>query len=376
MSADIAGAYFAPGRSVRVAACLRGPSDALRVESDGGAMLAGPASVDELEISSRIGNTPRFVRFAGGGTFETADNAAVDALLARARRRHGLAHRLESRLRYVALGLVVTVAFVWGAARYGIPVLAEVAAHAMPAELVVRLGDGVLDMLDEHFLEPSTLPADEQARLRARFAPFVAAAGGGVPIQVEFRDAEKTLGPNALALPSGVVVFTDQLVKLAAADDELIAVLAHEIGHIEHRHALRHAIQGSTLGLAVTVLTGDIASVSSMIAAIPVILTELGYSRDFEFEADRHAALVLQRNGLEPAALARALARLERSHGGERCAEHAGAAAETGGGSGGGDCHGEAWWRYLSTHPPTTERIRRLDAIAAESGAPAQARSR
>lgn len=364
MSRGIAGTYFAPGRSARIAAHLRGSSAALRVESDSGAMLAGPASVDELEISSRIGNTPRFVHFAGGGTFETADNAAVDALLARARRRHGLAHRLESRLRYVVLGLVVTVAFVWGSARYGIPALAEVAAHALPPELVVRLGDGVLDMLDEHFLEPSTLSADEQARLRARFAPFVAAAGGGVTIHIEFRDADKTLGPNALALPSGVVVFTDQLVRLAAADDELIAVLAHEIGHIEHRHALRHAIQGSTLGLAVTVLTGDIASVSSMIAAIPVILTELGYSRDFEFEADRHAARVLQRNGLAPAALARALARLERSHGGERCAQKAGANA----GEGSSDCHGESWWRYLSTHPPTAERIRRLDAIAAEAG--------
>nr|WP_286206610.1 M48 family metallopeptidase [Thauera linaloolentis] len=218
--------------------------------------------------------------------------------------------------------------------------------------MAARLGDGVLELLDGRLLKPSALPAEEQARLRARFEPFLRSAGGGMPLRVEFRDAAASVGPNALALPSGTLVFTDQLVRLAGSDEELIGVLAHEIGHVEHRHALRHAIQGSTLGLAATVLTGDISSISSVIAAIPVILTELGYSRDFEFEADRHAAAVLRQHGLSPAVLGDLLARLDRRHA-DDCAREAAAA-------GGGDCHGEDWWRYLSTHPPTAERIRRI----------------
>ncbi|WP_217999557.1 hypothetical protein [Thauera butanivorans] len=32
-----------------------------------------------------------------------------------------------------------------------------------------------------------------------------------------------------------------------------------------------------------------------------------------------------------------------------------------------GDCHGEDWWRYLSTHPPTAERIRRLSEAGIEA---------
>jgi Zn-dependent protease with chaperone function len=349
---DVAGSYFAAGRSLRSAARLRAGADGVRVESGGGELLAGPVAAGVLELSSRVGSTPRFVRFPDGGAFETADHAGVEALLAAPGRRHGFAHRLESRLRYAVLGLAVTAVLGWATVRHAIPALAEAVARSLPPAMVVKMGDGVLDLLDAGPLGPSTLSATEQARLRARFAPFLEDAGGGVPLRVEFRDAAQTLGPNALALPSGTVVFTDQLVRLAGGDEELVAVLAHEIGHVEHRHALRHAIQGSTLGLAATVLTGDVASLSSMIVAIPVILTELGYSRDFEFEADRHAAAVLQRHGLAPAALGEMLGRLERSQADPACAVEAGAQRE--------DCHGADWWRYLSTHPPAAERIRRL----------------
>lgn len=361
MQANIDGMYFAPGSSARSAARLCGDADALRLVGDDGVALLGPLPLEALEISPRVGNTPRFVRFAAGGAFETADNAAIDALLARRHPRHGLAHRLESRLRYVVIGVLVTAAFVFGVARYGVPAFAKVAAESLPPSAMTRLGDGVLDVLDRQLLEPSALPPAEQERLRRLFAPYMAKAAAGVPIRLEFRDAGKSIGPNALALPSGVVVFTDQLVRLMekepnAADAALIGILAHEIGHIEHRHALRQSIQGSTLGLAVMVLTGDVSSVSSLIAAIPVVLTELGYSREFEFEADRHAAGVLRQNGMNPAALGHSLQRLEQAHGAENCADEEK--------SGPGSCHEAAWWRYLSTHPPTAERIRRLEAFS------------
>lgn len=361
MQGRIDGMYFAPGSSARLAASLRGDADALHLVGEDGAVLFGPLRLEALEISPRVGNTPRFVRFAAGGAFETADNAAIDALLACRQPRHGLAHRLESRLRYVVIGVLVTAVFVFGVARYGVPAFAKFAAGNLPPAVMSRLGDGVLEMLDKHLLAPSTLPQAEQERLRQHFAPYMAKVAAGVPIRLEFRDAGKSIGPNALALPSGVVVFTDQLVRLMekeadAADAALIGILVHEIGHIEHRHALRQSIQGSTLGLAAMVLAGDVSSVSSLIAAIPVVLTELGYSREFEFEADRHAAGVLRQNGMNPAALGHSLQRLEQAHGAENCADEEK--------SGPGSCHEAAWWRYLSTHPPTAERIRRLEAFS------------
>src|SRR5690606_5779413 len=155
------------------------------------------------------------------------------------------------------------------------------------------------------------------------------------------------LGANAFALPSGTVVFTDQLVRLAERDEELLGVLAHEIGHIERRHGLRQVLQGSALGLLAMTVTGDLSSVSSLIAGIPVILTQLGYSRDFEHEADRFAAELMVSQGIDPALLGSMLMRLEQDV--RQCPQPGRCEATE---------HG--WSNYLSTHPPTAERLRQL----------------
>ncbi|WP_348982409.1 M48 family metallopeptidase [Azoarcus sp. TTM-91] len=353
MSDHIKGLFFDGGSSRRVAATLGLGEGALTVRDERGATLAGPQPLAQVEVSSRLGNMPRFLRFEGGGAFETADNDAVDALLAEVRPHHGLAHRLESRLRYALLGVVVTLLFVWGGVRFGIPALAEATAYSLPPEVSRHMGDGALALLDRGPLSPSKLADEEQARLRARFAPFIQRVDPALAISVEFRDAEDTLGPNALALPSGTIVFTDQLVQLAEDDEELIAVLAHEIGHIDRRHALRRVIQGSALGLVVMAVTGDVSSVTSAVAAVPVILTELGYSRAFEREADRYAVRMLGETGIPVSRFAAILSRLENSH---RCGE----------GEKDGDkaCAGleedDRWQGYLATHPATAERLKDL----------------
>lgn len=339
----IPGTYYA-GSSRPIPASLLVEDGVVRV-LDGAQSLAGPVPLEAVAISSRLGNTPRILRFADGGSFETADNAAVDRLLSGSGRRHGLVHRLESSLRYVLLGVLVSALFVWGGVRYGIPALAEGVAFALPESVSRQVGQGVLELLDQQILFPSELAETEQARLRERFAPLLQREGA--PIHLEFRKAAEQIGANAFALPSGTVVFTDQLVTLAGHDEELLAVLAHEIGHVERRHGLRQALQGSALGLLVMTVTGDLSSVSSLVAAIPVLLTQLGYSRDFEHEADRFAAELLAEQGVDARRLGEILARLEQAARSckpdEPCTQDA-----------------DGWSRYLSTHPPTEERRRLL----------------
>lgn len=304
----------------------------LRVEGVAGETLHPALALDRAAFSSRVGNTPRFISFPGGASFETDDNDAVDRLLVCRAPASGLAHRLESKLRYVLLGLVFTVAFVWGCVQWGVPALARVAAFALPAELNVHAEKMVLDVLDRQILKPSRLSAEEQSRLRAAFAPLVQQGAAGMTVQVMFRDAADTIGANALALPAGTVIFTDQFVRRAQHDDELIGVLAHEIGHVAHRHAMRASLQSSLLGLLATLVVGDVSTVSSVVTAIPVMLTQLGYSRDFEREADLRAVEILRRHGINPQRLVDILQRVDPDL----------------------DEQGS----YLSTHPPTPERVR------------------
>ena len=303
-----------------------------RVEGEAGEELLPPVALERVAFSSRIGNTPRFLRFPGSASFETQDNEAVDRVAAQRSPTSGLAHRLESKLRYVFVGLVVSVAFVWGSVQWGVPALAKIPAFSLPAEVNGHVDRVVLEILDRRLLEPSRLPEPEQARLLAAFAPLVKEAAQHQPVRVLFRDAADSIGANALALPAGTIVFTDQLVHLAQHDEELMGVLAHEIGHVRQRHALRSSIQASFMGLIATLVVGDISSVSSAIAALPVMLTELGYSRGFEREADQHAVEMLRRQGIAPQRFTDILQRLDPPK------------DEKGG--------------YLSTHPPTPERVR------------------
>jgi hypothetical protein len=84
------------------------------------------------------------------------------------------------------------------------------------------------------------------------------------------------MGANAFALPGGTVVVTDQLLELSPDDAALAGVLAHEIGHVEHRHLMRQLISGTVVGVVATLLAGD---TSSVMVALPAVLADLSYSR-------------------------------------------------------------------------------------------------
>ena len=354
------GYLYEAGRSQRHAAELQRVGRAVRVLSHGRERIA-PIALDRVEISSRIGDTPRSIYFPTGAKFETPDNAALDRLLSQAGVAQSWLHRLESKGRYVLLALVVVVLFVWGMLQFGVPALAKAAAFSLPASVNAQVGRGALEILEQRVFAPSQLPEPRRERLRRRFAAFVSGVPMDTPIHVIFRDASKSIGANALALPSGTVIFTDQLVRLARNDDELVAVLAHEMGHVANRHGMRQTIQGSALGVLSVLIFGDVSSVSSAVVALPVLLTRLGYSRQFEREADAYAVDALRRQGIALEHFRDSLLRLGRP---TPCAPK---------GEPRTDCKsdetkGGRFDGYLSTHPPTRERLEFIGAQNGEEG--------
>lgn len=56
--------------------------------------------------------------------------------------------------------------------------------------------------------------------------------------------------------PGGTIVVTDQLVRLAARKEDMLAVLAHEIGHVEGRHPLRLVLHSSAAAALLVTLPG------------------------------------------------------------------------------------------------------------------------
>jgi len=127
-------------------------------------------------------------------------------------------------------------------------------------------------------------------------------------VELQFRDT----APNALALPGGTIVVTDGLVKLFRADERLLAaVIAHELGHVHHRHSLRHLLEGSASALIVGALVGDVSGVSTLTVNAPILLSTLHYTRESEREADQYAFDLLRRDGRSPKDFADAMRRFE-----------------------------------------------------------------
>lgn len=261
--------------------------------------IVARASFSAIRISSRVGNTPRFVYFPNGEKFETKQHDQIDQWLQQYRPSfwHNLAHQLESHTYFVALTLVLVVSLTWALAVYGLPAASRYIAFHLPQNVMNRAATETLQFLDKTQLKPTKLDDQTRAQILAHFAPAIE-QNKNLHIKVIFRGGGH-IGANAFALPDGTVLFTDEIVRLAKNNDELLAVLAHEIGHVKYRHSLRSVIQGSVISFGVAMLTGDLSAASNLLASLPVVITNMSYSRNFEREADDNSLVFLDANHIE-----------------------------------------------------------------------------
>lgn len=256
--------------------------------------------LDAIHVDQPLGSAPRRIDLPDGSFCEVLDHAGLEALL-RDQARPGLIPSLERTWGMALTALAVTVLLVAGGYFWGLPWVAERAAWLVPEEWNRQLGSSALDLLDRVHARPSVLPTDRQDAIRQSFARLNPPSAPAPTWTVHFRDLGDL--PNAFALPSGDIVVTDALVRAARDDGEITAVLAHELGHVAQRHALRRLLQSLGVSLTVAALTGDFSNLASHASG----LLELTYSRDMEWEADAYATRMLRANRLSPTLLARAL---------------------------------------------------------------------
>jgi metalloendopeptidase OMA1, mitochondrial len=150
--------------------------------------------------------------------------------------------------------------------------------------------------------------------------------------------------PNAFALPGGKVGVYTGLFKVARNDDQLAAVMGHEIGHAIARHGAERMSQGILAqlgGVAVGAATGSQAYVDvySQLATLGVILP---YSRTQESEADEIGLMLMAEAGYDPREAIKLWQNFE-ALGGQRPPE------------------------FLSTHPSEGTRIERLKELIPEA---------
>jgi Zn-dependent protease with chaperone function len=287
-----------------------------------------------------LGGARRFLLLPDGGTCEYAADA-VDAewLSTLVPGTRSVVEPIERRPVLAAVASVLVIAAVWGTLSWGADSVARMAAIRIPASAEVELGRRTLAAADTAFLAPSRLPGPTRARIANDFRRLVSPLPNASCYRLHFRSS-RALGPNAFALPGCHIVLLDQLVGVAGHRDEVTAVLAHEAGHVRERHAMRGAFHRSLTLMILSLITGDAPPGSMLLATGPGALLQTAHSRDLEREADRIAFELLDRHGIASSRLGDLLARIEAR-------QSAGSPAPD----------------FLSTHPPTPERIR--DAASA-----------
>lgn len=263
----------------------------------------------QVGFGEPMGRGPRIIELPDGARCEVVDHDDLARLMADAGRRDSLIVRLQAHWRWTAAAFAVVVISAVSAYLWGLPALAGALAPHVPAKLTKAISNSVFTQLDQQLFRPSTLPPERQAALRRQAATALAEAG--LPAwRIHFR-ASPQLGANALALPAGDIVILDKLVGFLD-ERELIAVVAHEIGHLAHHHAMQQFIQGTLVSLVMAAWFGDVSSAAVVLSGQ---LLQSGYSRDAEREADRFAARQLQRCCQGSAPLIGALEKLAKHEG-------------------------------------------------------------
>jgi len=345
MSDRLFPAYRFDGRhALAVPACVR-VEDGFLIVEDMDRQPLDREAIASVTVFDPYLDAPRLVVLRSGATLEVRDE---DRRFARALESAGLAPsrvvRLQSRWPAALVAVAAVLLLCVAAYLEGLPRVTRWAAFALPPQLESRLGQGLLEMLDEHGFTPSELDESERTWISERFSRAAEAAAPGVSYQLEFRQMSTGV-INAFTLPGGVIVMLDATVEFGAAidDDVVLGVLGHELGHVVHKHATRSVLQALGIGSIGSLLWGDFSGAA---ASVPVLLGQLSYSRSFESEADDFAVELLRHQQLSAQPLSRFFACLQ-----ERPEQRFAAAIPS----------------FMSSHPPTEERLARVQALDGDS---------
>lgn len=252
-------------------------------------------------------------------------------------------HRMERGRQYRIVGLA-TAALVSVIAAYmvGVPLLAAQIVNLVPPAWEMQLGNAAVAQIEGALKDEAGFeicdpdPNSLANRAITRFATE-AVAGTGTPFVPDIKVIRTTI-PNAFALPGGHSYYFSALLKETQSADEFAGVMAHELGHVVHRHGMEQLIATSATGLLIGFILGDMTGIS-VAGAVGAALIDSSFSREAERQADRFAADVAKRMAFQPAALPRLLKRVA------------------------GDDDMSRALALFSTHPLTAEREAALEAM-------------
>lgn len=143
---------------------------------------------------------------------------------------------------------------------------------------------------------------------------------------------------NAFALPGGAILVTDDLIREARTPEELSAVVAHEVAHVEKRHVMQAVWRNLGLGIVLDAVVGGGTGAGQQAVLLVGNAADLRFSRQAEAEADAYGMELLHAADLSSMGMASFFERMAADGGGK--GQSASAVQE-----------------FISSHPDTHRRV-------------------
>lgn len=216
------------------------------------------------------------------------------------------------------------------------PVTGEKQHIRMTPEQEVSMGRQLAPQMAAQFGGVSPNPTRERvSQVGARIVSRSSAAK--TPYKYSFYLLADRKTVNAFALPGGQIFITEALLGLLKTEDELAAVLAHEVGHVLARHSAEHlAKQQLTQQLIGAVIIGSGSYDTAQLAQLAGSLINMKHGRADEIESDTLGLRLMREAGYDPRAMITVMQVLEKASGGSRQPE------------------------FASTHPSPANRIEKI----------------
>lgn len=262
---------------------------------------------------------------------------------------HRLPEWLESHWLTAFTSVLMVPLFLWTMVNYVLPAAAYASVAYFPDSIAASMGEQTLYILDKTQLDESELSLEQQQTVTQLWQQIIHQLD--LPehkFRLHFR--QSNLGANAMALPGGSIIVTDDIVTLMADNpDALLAILLHEVGHIKHQHSLKRVAQTTATTMLFALMFGEFEGAGELILGVGTGLLQSSFSRDMEREADEFSHQNLPKFGITPTAFADAMVLLLAAHTHEKESDSPEKKNMK-------DTLSH-WLNYLSSHPETQERI-------------------
>ncbi|WP_448569539.1 M48 family metallopeptidase [Thalassotalea ganghwensis] len=308
---EIKGVYHTPASSISQQVVLDVIGESVLIKDAISKTLLLTLPLSTIKLSPAIGSIPREFSLEDGAKVVILADENLERLSRNQSKTNNLLHAIEQHRTLWLVSLLLIPICIYMLTAHLIPAAAHSVVKWLPEPVKYQIDNQSMSILEKSLLTQSHLSLDTKAKVSHQWNELVSIVRTNhQQYKLLFRNSH-TLGANAFALPGGTVVITDQFVNLLKdSPDAIVAVLLHEIGHVEHNHGLQLMTESIATSLMLTYFLGDLNDLAEVVSGTALTLIQNSFSRDLERQADSYARDKLIELGKSPAALAIALKRI------------------------------------------------------------------